>query len=130
MPTDPAVLSAVKKLFFEQALTFGDVGVRFIADAPGVEIPDFLEQSPGTVQTFIYSIDQPTPIPDLDVGDAGIRATLSFGRQLHATSVPWVAVVAMGGVEFGIVFPVPAGKLAESPAAAKGAAQPGLKLVR
>jgi hypothetical protein len=34
----------------------------------------------------------PVPIPDLEVTDAGVSATLSFSRVPHRTYVPWSAV--------------------------------------
>jgi stringent starvation protein B len=39
-----------------------------------------------------YGLHFTPPIPDLDVGDDGIRATLSFNRVPTATFVPWAAV--------------------------------------
>ena len=42
-----------------------------------------------------YELDAVVPIPDLVADDEGIRATLSFSRQPHATFVPWKAVMAM-----------------------------------
>ena len=39
-----------------------------------------------------YGHDLPIPIPDLEVDDYGVRATLSFSRAAHRTVVPWSAV--------------------------------------
>ena len=39
-----------------------------------------------------YGHDLPIPIPDLEVDDYGVRATLSFSRTAHLTVVPWSAV--------------------------------------
>ena len=39
-----------------------------------------------------YGHDLPIPIPDLEVDDYGVRATLSFSRAAHLTVVPWSAV--------------------------------------
>jgi hypothetical protein len=110
MPFDSIALAPLKKLFFEQALTLGEVAVRFFPSTPGVEIPEFID--PMSVQAFIYGLNQPVPIPDLDIGEEGIRGTLSIGRRPYMTFVPWTAVVAMGGVDFGIVFPVVEAQLA------------------
>jgi hypothetical protein len=121
MPFDSPTLSPLKKLFFEQALTLGEVAVRFLPSMPGIEIPDFLD--PQSVQAFIYGLNQPVPIPDLTVTVEGIRGTLSIGRQPYMTFVPWTAVIAMGGVDFGIVFPVAEAQLATEPASKEKAAE-------
>jgi hypothetical protein len=39
-----------------------------------------------------YGHDLLIPIPDLEVDDYGVRATLSFQRTPHLTVVPWSAV--------------------------------------
>jgi stringent starvation protein B len=42
-----------------------------------------------------YGLNMRIPIPDLDVGDEGIGATLSFNRIATWTFVPWAAVFAV-----------------------------------
>jgi hypothetical protein len=121
MPFDSIALSPLKKLFFEQALTLGEVAVRFLPGMPGIEIPDFLD--PQSVQAFVYGLNQPIPIPDLTLTAEGIRGTLSIGRRPYMTFVPWTAVVAMGGVDFGIVFPVAEAQLAAELASKEEAAE-------
>ena len=39
-----------------------------------------------------YGHDLPIPIPDLEIDDYGVRATLSFSKTPHLTVVPWTAV--------------------------------------
>jgi hypothetical protein len=39
-----------------------------------------------------YGNDLPIPIPDLQVDDFGVTATLSFARSPHHTVIPWTAV--------------------------------------
>lgn len=39
-----------------------------------------------------YGYNMPTHIPDLELSDEGIGATLSFNRSSFATFVPWAAV--------------------------------------
>ncbi|MES1205812.1 MAG: hypothetical protein ABUS79_07725 [Pseudomonadota bacterium] len=39
-----------------------------------------------------YGNDLPIPIPDLQVDEFGVTATLSFARAPHHTVVPWSAV--------------------------------------
>jgi hypothetical protein len=99
-----ATVSAAKKHLFTHALSLGDVNVQFLPATPGVEVPAFLDVT--GVQVFTYGLNQPVPIPDLVIGIEGIRATLSFGRQPHMTFVPWIAVGALVGELYGIVFPM------------------------
>jgi hypothetical protein len=42
-----------------------------------------------------YGLNLANPIPDLNVGEDGISATLSFSRVSKKTFVPWDAVLAM-----------------------------------
>ena len=44
-----------------------------------------------------YGLDQAKPIPDLEITDEGIRATLSFGNTPIKTFVPWDAVAGIQG---------------------------------
>jgi stringent starvation protein B len=64
--------------------------VHLDARRPGVVLPDRL-LGDGHVR-LDYGLHFTPPIPDLDVGDEGIRATLSFSRQPTVTFVPWTAV--------------------------------------
>jgi hypothetical protein len=134
MPNDNAHINVAKKHFFTHALAIGEVSVQFLANTPGVEIPEFAMVD--GVQTFIYGLNQPVPIPDLVIGVEGIRATLSFGRQPHMTFVPWAAVGAFVGETFGIVFPMaeasaPSATVASAPVpkAAPVTPRPRLSLV-
>jgi len=60
------------------------------ARRPGVVVPDSLRGEPHLV--LQYGHDLPIPIPDLEIDDYGVRATLSFSRTAHRTVVPWSAV--------------------------------------
>ena len=52
-----------------------------------------------------YGHDLPIPIPDLEIDEDGVRATLSFSRTAHRTSIPWTAVYAVTGVDGrGVLF--------------------------
>src|SRR5579863_4267195 len=42
-----------------------------------------------------YGHDLPIPIPDLEVDEYGVRATLSFSRMPQLTMIPWSAVYAV-----------------------------------
>jgi stringent starvation protein B len=64
--------------------------VHLDARRPGVQLPDrFLGEAHLRLD---YAYGFTPPIPDLQVDDDGIRATLSFGHQPFATVVPWSAV--------------------------------------
>lgn len=59
------------------------------------ELPtDLQENSP--VCVLEYGLNMPTPIPDLEVTDDGIKATLSFNQTPTPTFVPWSEVVGIG----------------------------------
>src|SRR3954453_10621244 len=60
------------------------------ARRPGVIVPAHLKSEPHLV--LQYGHDLPIPIPDLEVDDYGVRATLSFSRAAHLTVIPWTAV--------------------------------------
>jgi len=60
------------------------------ARRPGVVVPQQLRGEPHLV--LQYGHDLPIPIPDLEVDEYGVRATLSFSRAAHRTVVPWSAV--------------------------------------
>lgn len=52
-----------------------------------------------------YGHDLPIPIPDLEIDEDGVRATLSFSRTAHVTFVPWAAVYAVTGDDGrGVLF--------------------------
>lgn len=48
------------------------------------------------LQTLEIGLDMVVPIPNLDVGDAGIRATLSFARTPFECWIPWSTIVSVG----------------------------------
>lgn len=60
------------------------------ARRPGVVVPANLKREAHLV--LQYGHDLPIPIPDLEIDDYGVRATLSFSRTAHVTVVPWSAV--------------------------------------
>jgi len=129
MSIDSNKFSPLKKLFFEQAWSFGEVNVRFFVNTPNLRIPNDLCKSEALC-TFVYGLNLPTPIFDLAVTELGIQATLSFNQQPQETFVPWTAVVAMGGLEFGIVFPIPTTLIESEPEPKKVTpVRPTLRLV-
>jgi len=60
------------------------------ARRPGVIVPAHLKSEPHLV--LQYGHDLPIPIPDLEVDEHGVRATLSFAKHPQRTVVPWSAV--------------------------------------
>jgi stringent starvation protein B len=83
--------------FFEK----GSVFVYLDARRGGVKVPP---EFAGNRQLLLqYGDNMPIPIPDLQVDDDGITATLSFSRMPHRTFVPWAAVymIERGDLERG-----------------------------
>jgi hypothetical protein len=64
--------------------------VHLDARRQGVRLPDRL-RGDGHVR-LDYGYGLTPPIPDLEIGEEGIKATLSFSRQPFETFVPWSAV--------------------------------------
>jgi stringent starvation protein B len=60
------------------------------ARRPGVIVPAHLRGEAHLV--LQYGHDLPISIPDLEVDDYGVRATLSFSRSPNLTVIPWSAV--------------------------------------
>ncbi len=59
----------------------------------GVALPDYLRKQPQVALDI--GLNTPVPIPDLDVGEHGIRCTLSFNRTPFSCVLPWTAIFAM-----------------------------------
>ena len=79
-----------KQQAFLALLREGWTSLHLDARRPGVVVPDTLRGEPHLV--LQYGHDLPIPIPDLEIDDYGVRATLSFSRTAHRTVVPWSAV--------------------------------------
>jgi stringent starvation protein B len=79
-----------KQQAFLALLREGWTSLHLDARRPGVVVPQPLRGEPHLV--LQYGHDLPIPIPDLEVDDYGVRATLSFSRAAHRTVVPWSAV--------------------------------------
>lgn len=69
------------------------VFVNFDPRRDGVVVPAHLKRQPRVV--LQYGLNMRIPIPDLDVGEDGIGATLSFEGRPTWTFVPWSAVFAI-----------------------------------
>ena len=79
-----------KQQAFLALLREGWTSLHLDARRPGVIVPEQLRGEPHLV--LQYGHDLPIPIPDLEVDDYGVHATLSFSRAAHRTVVPWSAV--------------------------------------
>ena len=79
-----------KQQAFLALLREGWTSLHLDARRAGVVVPEALRREPHLV--LQYGHDLPIPIPDLEIDDYGVRATLSFSRTAHLTVVPWSAV--------------------------------------
>jgi stringent starvation protein B len=75
---------------FLALLREGWTSLHLDARREGVIVPDHLKGEGHLV--LQYGNDLPIPIPDLQVDEEGVTATLSFARSPHQTVVPWDAV--------------------------------------
>jgi stringent starvation protein B len=78
---------------FLALLKEGWTSLHLDARRPGVIVPEGFRGDAHLV--LQYGHDLPIPIPDLDVDDYGVRATLSFSRMPQLTMIPWSAVYAV-----------------------------------
>lgn len=79
-----------KKEAFLALLREGWTSLHLDARRTGVDVPAYLRKEAHLV--LQYGFDLPIPIPDLNVDDVGVKATLSFSQTPHPTFVPWSAV--------------------------------------
>ena len=90
-----------KREAFEQALAACYEVRILVADAPYVDLPARAWASPTldapATAVLAYGLDMAKPIPDLEITDRGIFATLSFSCVPHETFVPWEAVIGIKG---------------------------------
>lgn len=73
-----------------------------------------------------YGSNLPIPIPDLQIDESGVSATLSFARSPHQTVVPWSAVYVIAsedgrGVLYNEDIPRDVSVIASGPDAPLGA---------
>jgi len=73
--------------FLEALKKYPILSVVFNSTVEGVIVPEWLINLPEV--TLQYGLNLATPIPDLLVGDDGIRATRSFSAKPLVTFVPW-----------------------------------------
>ena len=82
---------------FLALLKEGWTSLHLDARRPGVIVPEAFRGEAHLV--LQYGHDLPILIPDLEVDEYGVRATLSFSRTAHLTVVPWSAVYAVACVD-------------------------------
>jgi stringent starvation protein B len=75
---------------FLALLREGWTSLHLDARRPGVTVPAHLRSEAHLV--LQYGHDLPIPIPDLEIDERGVRATLSFSKSPQRTVVPWSAV--------------------------------------
>ncbi len=75
---------------FLALLQEGWTSLHLDARRPGVIVPPHLRAEPHLV--LQYGHDLPIPIPDLEVDEHGVHATLSFSKNPQRTFVPWSSV--------------------------------------
>jgi stringent starvation protein B len=82
---------------FLALLKEGWTSLHLDARSPGVIVPPAFRGEAHLV--LQYGHDLPILIPDLEVDEYGVRATLSFSRAPHLTVIPWSAVYAVACVD-------------------------------
>ena len=93
-----------KQQAFLALLKEGSTSLHLDARRPGVMVPDAFRQDAHLMLQYGY--DLAISIPDLEVDEHGVRATLSFSRTPHVTVIPWTAVYAIASVDGrGVLYP-------------------------
>ena len=90
-----------KQQAFLALLKRGWTSLHLDARHPGVAVPPAFRGEAHLVLQYGY--DLPILIPDLEVDDRHVRATLSFSRIAHLTVVPWTAVYVISCLDGGEV---------------------------
>ncbi len=92
-----------KQQAFFALLKEGWTSLHLDARRAGVVVPESFRNEAHLI--LQYGHDLPIPIPDLEIDEGGVRATLSFSRTAHLTFVPWSAVYAVTGDDGrGVLF--------------------------
>ena len=93
-----------KQQAFLALLKEGSTSLHLDARRPGVVVPAAFRQEAHLMLQYGY--DLAISIPDLEVDEYGVRATLSFSRTPHLTVIPWSAVYAIASVDGrGVLYP-------------------------
>jgi len=102
-----ALASAVprpgKRTVVDAMLKDGPVLLHLDPRRDGVEVPDGFRADPRLVLRIGHRLSP--PIPDLEVDEDGLRATLTFRAVPHHCAIPWHAVFAVVSEDGqGLVF--------------------------
>jgi stringent starvation protein B len=93
-----------KQQAFLALLKEGSTSLHLDARRAGVVVPEAFRQEAHLMLQYGY--DLAISIPDLEVDEHGVRATLSFSRNPHLTVIPWTAVYAIASVDGrGVLYP-------------------------
>jgi len=93
-----------KQQAFLALLKEGSTSLHLDARRAGVVVPDAFRQDAHLMLQYGY--DLAIAIPDLEVDEYGVRATLSFSRTPHLTVIPWTAVYAIASLDGrGVLYP-------------------------
>jgi stringent starvation protein B len=93
-----------KREVVTKLLEDGPVLVHLDARRSGVDVPDQHRSEPKLVLRLGHGLTP--PIPDLDIDDTGIRATLTFRGKPFPCRIPWAAVYAVVAEDGrGLVWP-------------------------
>jgi stringent starvation protein B len=93
-----------KQQAFLALLKEGSTSLHLDARRAGVSVPEAFRGDAHLMLQYGYELA--IPIPDLEVDDDGVRATLSFSRTPHTTVIPWAAVYAIASVDGrGVLYP-------------------------
>lgn len=86
-------ITRMKRQIIEQLLSEEDfILMVVLPTCEGVKLPDDLMQAGDPVGINI-GMNMAIPVPDLEITDQGISATLSFNRVPFPCAFPWPAVV-------------------------------------
>lgn len=93
-----------KRDVVQKLLEDGPVLIHLDARRPEVSVPAAHRQDAKLVLRVGHGLSP--AIPDLDVSEAGVRATLSFRGTPHTCQIPWAAVYAVVAEDGrGLVWP-------------------------
>lgn len=89
---NPTPLARLKCAFVQELLANGVAMLLVDARREGVEVPEALRDQGKLVLRLGYRLTP--PIPDIEVDDEAVTATLTFGPLLYHCVVPWSAVIS------------------------------------
>jgi hypothetical protein len=82
-----------KRELMQTLISAEDVYLQLDPRRDDVVLPERLRAQPLLVLRF--GLEMPVPIPDLEIGEAGVTATLSFDRIPFRCTIPWGAVFGL-----------------------------------